>query len=1340
MNVKGLIFTLLLTLTNLIVGAEDFSSLHIDSDNGLTQCNVKSITQDKYGFIWLGTKNGLNRYDGHQLVQIKVWDKKAGCGNQNISALFCDKSGTLWVGTDEGLYAYDTADCTFTRLLSKAQDHTSIKGWISNIAEDKRGRLWITVGDQGLFCYQQGQLKHYLHNYAKHEMPCYVIACTDGSIWACSWNSGIFHYDENRDTFLNIRYDANGRSLYGLQMNTLAQMNNKLIISIQNGRLMEYDMRQNTLDFIDRVDLKSTIVRNAAVYGHEIWIGTHNGLYIYDTKTEKVTHIQHNHMQMPRSLLSDNIIYCTYCDQEGGVWLGTMFGGADCLRQESKAFKHLYKDDFGNMLSGYRIRDIIEHNGGIYVGTEDNGISRIDMTTGRITNHSCPFIPLSFFTIKGNLGTSLFKKGLLWPEGHNDNNLYRLLSNAGMESTGSIYSAVEDNAGNIWFGTDNGVIMVNLTTQKAENIQKMRNNWIYDIAIDRSGNIWFASMGHGVWKREAKSSRYIHYTHNDKDATSLSSNSVSGITIDHTGTPWFSTDRGGICRYNQKANNFSRYSKEEGLPDDIAYKIVEDNDGYLWFGTNRGLVRLNPVDNTIKTFTTRDGLPTNQFNYCGAILATDGNIYMATLNGLLTFAPRFTSQGTINDIFFTDVKIDGKSVTPGEKNSPLKENILLANHITLHHDQTHITFNLSTMQYSSVRGSNYEYRLYPIDNEWHSTGNSSEISYASLAPGTYKLQIRVLSSADKREYIEKELTIEVLPVWWRSNTAYAIYTLVIIVLTLLTFKRAQVKQRRKFEEQQKLYKIEKEKELYKNKVEFFTEVAHEIRTPLTLINGPLEIINETTIDDPRLKKNLNVIGQNTRRLLSLASQLLDFRKVGTDHLKPKFEMVNVTELLTYTIERFEPTFTHNGKTLKVAHIEEKVTANIDREAITKVLSNLLNNALKYSTSTTTITLEANTEKLKLTVLSDGQKITGEDAEHIFEPFFRLSNTGGKGQMGSGIGLTLARSLAQLHKGQLYLDPNNATGNAFVLTLPLDTQSTPAEKEQIAKELTAAPNHPLEDKPTLTNENSKGRTVLVVEDEEEIRELMADRLQSSFIVETAANGIEALEILRKEHVDIVVSDIMMPQMDGIELCHNIKGNIKFSHIPVVFLTAKNDTDSKIEGLKAGAEAYVEKPFSFEYLLSQINSLLNNREKERQTFSKRPFFKIDNIQMSKEDEEMMQKVMTIINENIHDEDFNVEKLADLMFMSRSSLLRKIKQLFNMPPLEFIRLIRLKKAAELIQEGSHRIGEICYLVGFGNPSYFAKMFNRQFGVTPKEFEQQMNKLRKQNAENPSDNQTDK
>ena len=313
------------------------------------------------------------------------------------------------MGTDEGLYYYDDAKDRFHRIITKAQDGTILNSWIANITEDNRGRIWAVAGDQGVYCYHSGTLKRYLCHFKKHEMPCNIIVCSDGSVWACSWSNGLFAYDENHDRFVNIREDADKRPLTGIQMNTIAQLNNKLIISVQNGHLMEYDMRKNTIGEVEGINLSGQIVRNAAVYGQEIWIGTHNGLFILNSSNKKVTHIKNDQNQAPTSQLSDDIIYHTFQDREGGVWVGTMFGGVSYLKKENKAFQHILSDDYGNRLHGYRIRDIIEHDGQIAVSTEDNGFSFIDLKTGRISNISSPYIPLTFFETSKGLGYSMFK-------------------------------------------------------------------------------------------------------------------------------------------------------------------------------------------------------------------------------------------------------------------------------------------------------------------------------------------------------------------------------------------------------------------------------------------------------------------------------------------------------------------------------------------------------------------------------------------------------------------------------------------------------------------------------------------------------------------------------------------------------------------------------------------------------------------------------------------------------------------------------------------------------------------------------------------------------------------
>lgn len=517
------------------------------------------------------------------------------------------------------------------------------------------------------------------------------------------------------------------------------------------------------------------------------------------------------------------------------------------------------------------------------------------------------------------------------------------------------------------------------------------------------------------------------------------------------------------------------------------------------------------------------------------------------------------------------------------------------------------------------------------------------------------------------------------------------------------------------EERQKLFEIEKEKELYESKVDFFTEIAHEVRTPLTLINGPLEAIQEENLPESKKKKYINVIVQNTKRLLELTGQLLDFQKIGANKLSMKFESVDITALLKGIVARFEVTFNLNNKELVLKLTEEEIWAAVDKEAITKIVSNLLNNALKYAWQHIQVELEKDDLYFTIRVISDGNKIPEEASQYIFEPFYQMEKKEAP-KNGVGIGLSLARSLASLHKGTLTLDTTREKDNVFILTISLNKEGISLENSKaVQKDIVEL------DEETSVETDMHGYTLLLVEDNESMLAFISERLCECFTVETAKNGAEAIEILRSSHVDLIISDIMMPVMNGYQLCKEIKSDLELSHIPVIFLTAKNDIDSKINGLKYGAEAYVEKPFSFGYLKEQILSLLNNRRREREAFSKRPFFSVDNMQMNKADEEFMNKVIRIIEDNITDDNFGVEKMADILCMSRSSLLRKIKTIFNLSPLDFIRLIRLKKAAEYIQEGKYRIGDICYMVGINSPSYFSKLFLKQFGMTPKDFEKQ-------------------
>ena len=1075
----------LLTVAAAVAHADVFSSMHISSDDGLSQNNVKSIVQDKKGFVWFGTKNGLNRYDGHRIVQFYVKDYVAGCSNQNVSALYCSTDGRLWVGTDEGVYTYDGTRNVFTRLSVKAADGKGVTGWISSISEAPDGTMWFCVGGQGIFSYappavakgeranirggkdrvDEGRLVHYFANVEGDRAPVYATCCTDGSVWACSWNNGLFRYDEQSGSFRNIRSDAHGVTLCDLQANTIAQQGSDLVIGAQNGRVERYNMRSGTLRPVGTQSFANDIVRNAMVYGDEIWVGTYNGLYIVNEKAGTTQHF--THQQLPfyrgaalptfsggsgetgRDVVADNLIYCTYRDREGGTWVGTMFGGVNYLTMRSQAFRGIYSDANGNSINGYNIRSIIEDDAHrLWINTEDGGVCTYDVKTHAIsdiarftTNEG---VPLSLVATPDGVACTLNKNKVAFfgPKGGKGVYHASTLAAYGIQGTNSIYEMTYDAQGCCWLATDVGAYCMERGATKAHHIKEINYNWIYDIAVDQSGNIWFASMGGGVYRRDGRTGKVQRYVHDEANAHSLSSNSVSSITIDHNGNPWFATDRGGICRFNQKTGDFTRYSIEEGLPDDVAYKIVEDNDGILWFGTNRGLVRLNPTHGDIRVFTTRDGLPSNQFNYKGGLLASDGCIYMATISGLLSFSPSL-GAGAKRNVYFTNLSIGGQPVMPGMEHSPIESSIMETDRIVLPYNKTNITLDVSSLDFTSGYTDSYEYMLVPVDHEWHVTGPTSQISYATLAPGTYTLRIRVLQSLTDDTYAERTLTIVVRPPWWRSPLALGLYLLLLTVASILIFRRYHSRKEHEFQERQKIFAIEKERELYKNKVDFFTQVAHEVRTPLTLINGPVEIIRNMDVKDAHLKKNLGVIETNTQRLLKLTSQLLDFQKVGADHVRLSFEQVNITDLIRETVERFEPAFAVAQKTLAIASMDDDVEAMVDREAITKILSNLFNNARKYSASATHVSLhrqEASPASVSITVVSDGPRIPADKAETIFQPFVRLSpstdqNATTPSQPGTGIGLSLARTLAQMHGGQLALDTTDMSGNAFVLTLP-----------------------------------------------------------------------------------------------------------------------------------------------------------------------------------------------------------------------------------------------------------------------------------------------------------------
>lgn len=636
--------------------------------------------------------------------------------------------------------------------------------------------------------------------------------------------------------------------------------------------------------------------------------------------------------------------------------------------------------------------------------------------------------------------------------------------------------------------------------------------------------------------------------------------------------------------------------------------------------------------------------------------------------------------------------------------------------INLKYNRNSFAFRFAALCYAAPEENYLSYTLKGFDKEWYSTTKSSTASYTNLKPGDYTFCVKTAYAKGEWSNDIKSIHIHIAPPFWKSPWAYLLYFILSAAGIGYIFyrfrKQITDKQRRQLE----ILEAEKEKEIYHAKIDFFTNIAHEIRTPLTLIKGPLEnILHKENIDRNTIRENLDVMERNTLRLLDLTNQLLDFRKTETKGFRLNFMDCNISQLIRDTYIRFNPAAQQNGLKFQTDLPEQDFNAPVDKEALTKILSNLFNNAVKYATSSIHVSLippcgMKEPGYFSIMVSNDGHPIPHDMQEKIFQPFVQIKQTsGGQRTAGTGIGLPLARSLAELHKGKLYLKDREEI--CFCVELPVDQEKA----IQLQKDSTISQTGNMQ---TVIRQHSTNICILVVEDDPEMQNFICAQLETVYCVIRASNGKEALQVLSEKTISLIVSDVMMPEMDGFELCHTLKTDIEHSHIPIILLTAKVTMQSKIEGIELGADDYIEKPFSTEYLLARIANLLSNQDKLCHAFTSSPFVNAKTIALSKADENFLDKLIEVIQKNISEPDFNVDILAEKMNMSRSSLHRKIKGIAQITPNEFIQLERLKMAAQLIQSGEYRINEVCYIVGFNSSSYFAKCFQKQFGVLPKDF----------------------
>ena len=1293
--------------------------------NGLSQNTVNAILQDRKGFMWLGTKDGLNRYDGLSFRKFKHdAANPRSIGNSFITSLYEDFNGNIWVGTDAGVYIYYPEKEAFEEFDCQSLEKTRIERSVSMIAGDKQGRVWIAVEAQGMFCYDARQklLRNYPLSEISSNIKCFTFD-SGGTLWLGFYGDGLYYSKDNLATVHPYGSPEDGkREFEGGVITKIVQGNyNCLYIGSVKEGVSELNLTSGQVRNLLAIDEsgESIFCRDLLPYSdNELWIGTESGIYIYNLRTAQFIHLRAS--LYDSYSLSDNAIYALYKDREEGLWIGSYFGGVDYYPRQYTYFAKYYPKNIANSLHGKRVREFCRADDGtLWIGTEDGGLNHFNPKTKEFHffEPSAGFTNIHGLCMDGShLWVGTFSKGLrvidtrtgvvlrTYTEGHTPHSL----------NDNSIFSICRTSAGEIYLGTLFGLLRYNRTQDNFDRIPELNGKFVYDIKEDSYGNLWLATYANGAYCYDVSARRWKNYVFDAEDERSLPYDKVLSVFEDSYRQIWLTTQGGGFCLFHPDTETFTRYGLKDGLPNDVVYQIVEDDDRFLWLTTNNGLVRFDPKTMEMKVFSTANGLPTNQFNYRSGFKDEAGNIYLGSINGFVAFDPRtFAENRQVPAVAITDFLLFNKEVSVGETDSPLKSSITFSDKVVLTADQNSFSFRIAALSYQAPRMNKLMYKLEGFDEGWLTIGESPLVTYSNLGYGDYVFKVKASNSDGVWNEQETSLHLSILPPFYLSGWAYCFYVLFFmgcLVCVIFYFKRRNY---RKQHRQMEMLEQEKEREVYHAKIDFFTNVAHEIRTPLTLIKGPLENIILKKEVDSETKEDLYIMKQNTERLLNLTNQLLDFRKTETRGFRLNFTECDVVAVLRETYLRFTSLAKQKGLDFILELPQECFMADVNQEALTKIISNLLNNGVKYASTYLRISLETDEKVFHIRTFNDGEMIPDTMKEEIFKPFVRLDKED-EVTTGTGIGLALSRSLAELHQGSLMMEKGEEV-NCFCLTLPVNQDSTitlSAENVSQVEENSCG----WEQEETDTKE--KKPMILVVEDNPDMLAFIRKQLTTEYSVLTAMNGIEALAVLDNHYVNLVVSDVMMPQMDGFELCKTIKSDLSYSHIPVVLLTAKTNIQSKIEGLELGADAYIEKPFSVEYLLANISSLIHNREKLRQTFAKSPFVAANTMALTKADEEFIWKLNDIIQANLHNPEFSMEDMADALKMSRSSFYRKIKGVLDLSPNEYLRLERLKQAAQLLKEGKSRVNEICYTVGFNSPSYFSKCFLKQFGVLPKDF----------------------
>lgn len=1290
------------------------------TEDNISNSRLQTICEDSKGFIWIGTENGLNKYDGYNFTNFfhNPNDSLSLMSNY-VRTLYCADDGILWVGTSKGIqFMYPNSNELHTVKLPDANTV-----FITGIIKLSNGDIWFSTSGKGIYCIHPNNLYEAI-NLDKITPQLGLDVCRTiiedygGLIWIGT-PIGVSLCDPNTMRITHFKRDVINRDITGIHEDD----EGNIFISTNNHIYVWNSLNEH----LDRITPNNGIWEITHTYmdiNKELYVSLRgNGLLKYNKETKTLERIK----QTINDMELDNLdISAFYKDSQGNMWLGCFLSGLAMTTIDSSQFGYYKFSDFKENISGVVTAMMLDNEDNLWIGYNNKGLTCIDKNGSVTVNNSVyPYVSCFYQADDGKLWVGLTSGGLSLLN-TKTGKLTPVISN----EYAAIYTMAEDSKGNLYLselgdgftkyvpGDTASIPWSTLISEDSEF--RLSNNWVYAMFIDSDDRLW---LGHdnGIDCYDIKTNRFLDV---DRIRQTISATSCYVIKEDSEERLWFGTNM-GLMMFDRTADVIKLYTEDEGLSDKIINGLEEDKYGNIWVSTQSGLNKINPETSEIDRYYSGAGLRDRTYNKVSTSNTQSGLIYFASNNGITFFNPLLISESTmVNDILLTAFTINNEPISlTSISNSKNKENVSLidADMFELSYKDNSFTLELSTLNFGEEDCISYEYTFDLTRNQWSTTPTGvNVINFSHLNPGTHKLSVRARMN-DSHSNV-KTFTIRVAPPWYMSIYAYCFYLLFVAVV-IFTIIRS-VKRRG-------------EQNVSEAKLQAFTNIAHEICTPMTMIISPLEELLLQSDLNLGTHKQLQQMHKSSTKILSLIHQLLDLRKYdeGQMHIRyTEVDFVNFImgafELYTQTAERREIEFSYS-------HSIEELPIYIDEDSIDKVLMNLLSNAFKYTSDGGTIEVKLDVginESVKgplrnyaqVSIIDNGIGMDIKDVTRVFDRFYRAQNSLTSMTLGMGIGLNFCRVLIEMHQGEIWAENRKDTkGSIFTFRIPLGKahikeENIDKENESVRKELSMMRINETELLEVESNP-SHYRKVLVVDDDDSMLEYISDNLKHIYKVITCKNGLEGLRMAISQKPDLVITDVVMPEMDGITLLRKLKMNVDTSHIPVIVLSGKNKLQDRMLGIETGADAYLPKPFYMNELKSTIANLISNRLIMKGKYSGAQEQKkiVEAIHIESTDEQFMKQILDLINKNLSNSEFSVEQLMKELRVSKSKLNRKIKDMTGFSPARFIQNIRMQQAKVLLmKEKNVNISQIAYEVGFSSQTHFSTTFKSFFGITPTEY----------------------